>query len=308
MQSLTSRVFYYLVKRQLRKLAARSGSLEQVRAARDKSSARMFKVPAGVAVSPAQLGGLPGEWLRPQGASAASVVLYLHGGAYITGSCHTHRGLAGHLARAADRDCFLLDYRLAPEHPFPAAVDDALAAYLALKAEQPDRPVALAGDSAGGGLALALALRLRDAGHSAPAAMALLSPWTDLALSLPTHVSKAAVDPFFPNTNTLSAAAQMYAADTALTHPLVSPHYAPLHGLPPTLIHVGEREALLDDALALAAKMRAAGTPVQLQEFAGMWHVWQIFAGRFAEADASVKALGAFVRVAQPSRAELVTP
>ena len=130
MQSLTSRVFYYLVKRQLRKLAARSGSLEQVRAARDKSSARMFKVPAGVAVSPAQLGGLPGEWLRPQGASAASVVLYLHGGAYITGSCHTHRGLAGHLARAADRDCFLLDYRLAPEHPFPAAVDDALAAYL----------------------------------------------------------------------------------------------------------------------------------------------------------------------------------
>jgi len=298
-QSLTSRLFYYLVKRQLRKMAASRGSLEQLRAARDKASARMFKVPADVTVSPAQLGRLPGEWLRPQGASAAGVVLYLHGGAYITGSCHTHRGLAGHLARAAASDCFLLDYRLAPEHPFPAAVDDALAAYLALQAAQPARPVALAGDSAGGGLALALALRLRDAGHTAPAAMALLSPWTDLALSLPTHVSKAAVDPFFPDTSTLSAAAQMYAAQTPRTHPLVSPHYASLHGLPPTLIHVGEHEALLGDAQALAATMRAAGTPVQLQEFAGMWHVWQIFAGRFAEANTSIQALGAFLRAAQ---------
>jgi acetyl esterase/lipase len=297
---LTSRLFYYLVKRQLRKMAASRGSLEQLRAARDKASARMFKVPADVTVSPAQLGRLPGEWLRPQGASAAGVVLYLHGGAYITGSCHTHRGLAGHLARAAASDCFLLDYRLAPEHPFPAAVDDALAAYLALKAAQPARPVTLAGDSAGGGLALALALRLRDAGHTAPAAMALLSPWTDLALSLPTHVSKAAVDPFFPDTSTLSAAAQMYAAQTSLTHPLVSPHYASLHGLPPTLIHVGEHEALLGDAQALAATMRAAGTPVQLQEFAGMWHVWQIFAGRFAEANTSIQALGAFLRAALP--------
>jgi len=299
-QSLTSRLFYYLVKRQLRKMAASRGSLEQLRAARDKASARMFKVPADVTVSPAQLGRLPGEWLRPQGASAAGVVLYLHGGAYITGSCHTHRGLAGHLARAAASDCFLLDYRLAPEHPFPAAVDDALAAYLALQAAQPARPVALAGDSAGGGLALALALRLRDAGHTAPAAMALLSPWTDLALSLPTHVSKAAVDPFFPDTSTLSAAAQMYAAQTPRTHPLVSPHYASLHGLPPTLIHVGEHEALLGDAQALAATMRAAGTPVQLQEFAGMWHVWQIFAGRFAEANTSIQALGAFLRAALP--------
>jgi acetyl esterase/lipase len=297
---LTSRLFYYLVKRQLRKMAASRGSLEQLRAARDKASARMFKVPADVTVSPAQLGRLPGEWLRPQGASAAGVVLYLHGGAYITGSCHTHRGLAGHLARAAASDCFLLDYRLAPEHPFPAAVDDALAAYLALQAAQPARPVALAGDSAGGGLALALALRLRDAGHTAPAAMALLSPWTDLALSLPTHVSKAAVDPFFPDTSTLSAAAQMYAAQTPRTHPLVSPHYASLHGLPPTLIHVGEHEALLGDAQALAATMRAAGTPVQLQEFAGMWHVWQIFAGRFAEANTSIQALGAFLRAALP--------
>ena len=298
MPSLKSRFFYYAVKHQLRKIALRGGSLEQVRAARDKSSKRMFPAPPGVSVQPAQLGGCPGEWLRPTGAAANTVLLYLHGGAYITGSCHTHRGLAGHLAQSAGLDCFLLDYRLAPEHPFPAAVEDAQAAYLALHNQDPARTIVLAGDSAGGGLALALALRLRDAGHAAPGAMALLSPWTDLTLSLPTHQSKAAKDPFFPDSTTLSMAAQLYAASSDLTQPLVSPHFAALHGLPPTLIHVGEHEALLGDAQALAAKLQAAGTSVQLQEFQGMWHVWQIFAGRFAEADASVKQLGAFLRSA----------
>lgn len=298
MQSLKSRFFYYAVKRQLRKFALRGGTLEQVRAARDKSSQRMFPAPKGVQVKAAELGNCRGEWLRPTGASTDAVVLYLHGGAYVTGSCHTHRGLAGHVAKAAGLDCFLLDYRLAPEHPFPAAVDDAQAAYLALHGENPARSIVLAGDSAGGGLALALALRLRDTGHAAPGAMALLSPWTDLTLSLPTHQSKAAVDPFFPDTSTLAMAAQLYAGVDGLALPLASPHFAALHGLPRTLIHVGEHEALLGDAYALAANMQAAGSAVQLQEFEGMWHVWQIFAGRFAEADASVKQLGAFLRAA----------
>ena len=296
MPSLKSRFFYYAVKHQLRKFALRGGSLEQVRAARDKSSKRMFPAPPGVSVQPAQLGGCPGEWLRPAGAAANTVLLYLHGGAYITGSCHTHRGLAGHLAQSAGLDCFLLDYRLAPEHPFPAAVEDAQAAYLALHKQDPARTIVLAGDSAGGGLALALALRLRDAGHAAPGAMALRSPWTDLTLSLPTHQSKAAKDPFFPDSTTLSMAAQLYAGTSGLAQPLASPHFAALHGLPRTLIHVGEHEALLGDAQALAAKLQAAGTAVQLQEFQGMWHVWQIFAGRFAEADTSIKQLGAFLR------------
>jgi len=296
--SLKSRFFYYAVKRQLRKLALRGSSLEQVRAARDKSSARMFPAPAGVQVQAVHVSGCPGEWLRPAGANAHSVLLYLHGGAYVTGSCYTHRGLAGHLAQAAGMDCFLLDYRLAPEHPFPAAVEDAHAVYLALHQQNPARTIVLAGDSAGGGLALALALRLRDAGHAAPGAMALLSPWTDLTLSLPTHQSKAAVDPFFPDTSTLSMAAQLYVGSSDLAAPLASPHFAALHGLPRTLIHVGEHEALLGDAQALTAKLQAAGTPVQLREFQGMWHVWQIFAGRFAEADASVRQLGAFLRSA----------
>ena len=296
MPSLKSRFFYYAVKRQLRKFALRGGTLEQVRAARNKSSARMFPAPAGVLVQPAQLEGCTGEWLRPAGAEAAAVVLYLHGGAYITGSCHTHRGLAGHLAQAAGLDCFLLDYRLAPEHPFPAALDDAHTAYLALHAQNPARTIVLAGDSAGGGLALALALRLRDSGHPAPGAMALLSPWTDLTLSQPTHQSKAAVDPFFPDTSTLSTAAQLYVGISNLAHPLVSPHFAALHNLPRTLIHVGEHETLLGDAKTLAVNLQAAGTAVQLQEFQGMWHVWQIFAGRFAEADSSVRQLGTFLR------------
>lgn len=296
MPSLKSRLFYHAVKHQLRKMASSGADLAQVRAARDKSSAQMFTVPAGVQVKPAQLGNCPGEWLRPPDGDPKSVMLYLHGGAYITGSCQTHRGLTGHLAKAAGMDGFLLDYRLAPEHPFPAALDDALAAYLALHSERPTRAIVLAGDSAGGGLAIALALRLRDTGQPMPAAMALLSPWTDLTLSLPTHQSKAAVDPFFPDSRTLTSAAQMYVGSGDLTQPWVSPHFAALHDLPRTLIHVGELEALLGDAQALAAGMHAAGTRVQLQEFEGMWHVWQIFAGRFAEADASVKQLGAFLR------------
>ena len=296
LQSLKSRFFYYAVKRQLRKFALRGGSLEQVRAARDKSSARMFPAPADVQVQAARLGDCPGEWLRPGNASGETVILYLHGGAYITGSCHTHRGLAGHMAKAARMECFLLDYRLAPEHPFPAAVDDAFAAYQALRAQNPLRAIALAGDSAGAGLAVALALRLRDAEVPAPSAMALLSPWTDLTLSLPTHQSKAAVDPFFPDTSTLSMAAELYAGSKGLQQPLASPHFAALHKLPRTMIHVGEHEALLGDAQALAANMQAAGTSVQLKMFKGMWHVWQIFVGRFAEADASVQQLGAFLR------------
>ena len=296
LQSLKSRFFYYAVKRQLRKFALRGGSLEQVRAARDKSSTRMFPAPADVQVQAARLGDCPGEWLRPGNASGETVILYLHGGAYITGSCHTHRGLAGHMAKAARMECFLLDYRLAPEHPFPAAVDDAFAAYQALRAQNPLRAITLAGDSAGAGLAVALALRLRDAEVPAPSAMALLSPWTDLTLSLPTHQSKAAVDPFFPDTSTLSMAAELYAGSKALQQPLASPHFAALHKLPRTMIHVGEHEALLGDAQALAANMQAAGTSVQLKMFKGMWHVWQIFVGRFAEADASVQQLGAFLR------------
>ena len=295
MPSLRSRLLYQVVKHQLAKLAARQLPLPQHRLAREAAAQRMFRMPARATVEAAEIGGCAGEWLHAPGPGAHGVVLYLHGGAYTGGSCITHRAVAARLAQAAGHRVFNLAYRLAPEHPFPAALDDALAADQGLRCERPGAAIALAGDSAGAALALALALRLRELGAPAPAALALMSPWTDLTLSHATHTSKARVDPYFPNRERLRLAAHHYAGATALDHPLLSPHFAQLHELPPTLIHVGEREALLDDSLQLAKGMRAQGSPVSIKVFPGMWHVWQMLGGWMPEADQSLRELAAFL-------------
>jgi acetyl esterase/lipase len=295
MASFKSRLLYHLVKYQLAKLARLELPLPQYRLAREAAALRLFRMPSDVAVQEAQLGGCSGEWLRPQVLQGKGIVLYLHGGAYTGGSCVTHRALAARLASASKHSIFHPGYRLAPEHPFPAALDDALATYMALRAAHPDVPIAVSGDSAGAGLALALAISLRDKAVTPPVAMALMSPWTDLALTHDTHRSKAAVDPYFPTTERLRAAALHYAGETELHHPLVSPHYAELGNLPATLIHVGTREALLDDSLQLCQRMNAHGSSAEVEVFPGMWHVWQTLHGRMHEADQSVQGLGAFL-------------
>ena len=295
MASFKSRLLYHLVKYQLAKLARLDLPLPQYRLAREAAALRLFRMPSDVTVQEAQLGGCSGEWLRPQVLQGKGIVLYLHGGAYTGGSCVTHRALAARLASASKHSIFHPGYRLAPEHPFPAALDDALATYMALRAAHPDVPIAVSGDSAGAGLALALAISLRDKAVTPPVAMALMSPWTDLALTHDTHRSKAAVDPYFPTTERLRAAALHYAGETELHHPLVSPHYAELGNLPATLIHVGTREALLDDSLQLCQRMNAHGSSAEVKVFPGMWHVWQTLHGRMHEADQSVQGLGAFL-------------
>jgi monoterpene epsilon-lactone hydrolase len=297
MSSFKSRLIYWLLKRRLAQLRALDLPLPQLRALRDQDGRRRFKLPRGIAAEPVLIEGLAGEWLRPAVSPGEGVVLYLHGGAYVQGSVQTHRALAARLALASDAQVLLIDYRLAPEHPFPAALDDALAVYGALQTLHPEQPIALAGDSAGGGLALAAALRIRDLGLCAPAALALLSPWTDLSLSNASHQRNAAVDPYFPSSDALRSAAVAYAAGSDLKHPLISPQFASLAGLPPALIHVGDREALLDDACVLAQRMEASGGDARLEIYPGMWHVWQIFGGRLAEADASLAGLGAFLRL-----------
>jgi len=295
MPSLKSRLFYHLVKHQLAKLARRNLALPEYRLAREAAAVRLFKMPLGVTVEALALDACRGEFLHPELQQGPGLVLYLHGGAYTGGSCITHRAVAARLAVATRHRVFNLAYRLAPEHPFPAALDDALAAYHGLRSSCPGVPIALAGDSAGAGLAVALAVSLREQSKTAPVALALMSPWTDLALAHETHSSKAAIDPYFPNRERLSAAARHYVGSTALTHPLVSPHYAPLHQLPPALIHVGDREALLDDSLQLARQMNDQGSSAQVKVFEGMWHVWQMLGGRMAEADQSVQELGVFL-------------
>lgn len=296
MASIRARITYHLLRRKLAQLRALKLPLPELRALGDRNSARLFKMPAGISTEPTTIAGRPGEWLRPAGPPQRGMLLYLHGGAYVQGSVKTTRAMAARLALASGTPTFIVDYRLAPEHPFPAALDDAVAVVAALRQAHPGQPLAIAGDSAGGGLTMATALRLRDAAQPAPAALALLSPWTDLTLGNATHESQAAADPFFPDRSVLRPAAQAYAAGRDLRTPLISPQFADLGGLPPTLIHVGEREVLLDDARLLADRMAAQGTEVELRVFPGMWHVWQAFGGRFREADRSIAALGAFLR------------
>ncbi|HAJ36252.1 MAG TPA: hypothetical protein DCL15_11215, partial [Chloroflexi bacterium] len=215
-----------------------------------------------------------GEWLTPPHVDARRVVLYLHGGGYVSGSPATHLAVTTQLAQAAGARLFALDYRLAPEHPFPAALEDAWAVYWWLLTEEHVAPaqIVVAGDSAGGGLTLALLLALRDAGMPLPAGAVGLSPWLDLTLSGATLTANAATD--YLNRDILRASAQMYSQGHVLDDPLLSPLYADLRGLPPLLLQAGGAEMLLDDSRRFAMRAHAAGVDVKLAIFPHMVHVW----------------------------------
>lgn len=255
--------------------------------------ARAVIKPPGTRISQLSAGGVAAEWVDRPGPAPQTTLLYLHGGGYTIGSSATHRGLAGYLGRAVGARVLLLDYRLAPEHRFPAALDDTLAAYRWLRA-QGRRQVIIAGDSAGGGLAVAAAVALRDAGDQLPDALISFSPWTDLAGSGASMVTRAAADPFLVPEAIVNAAD--YFGDTSPRHPLISPIYADLRGLPPLLIQVGGDEILLDDAVRLAARARLAGVAVTLDVWPAMWHVWQFFAPLLPEANQALAQAGAFAR------------
>jgi acetyl esterase/lipase len=238
----------------------------------------------------------PAEWLTPPGVRADAVVLYLHGGGYVIGSPRSHRHLAAAIARAAGTRALLLDYRLAPEHPFPAAIEDAVAAYqwLLRQGIAPAR-VVIGGDSAGGGLTMATLLALRDRGLPLPAGAVCISPWVDLTNSAPSYTTKAAVDPIV-TLDGITQLAQAYIGTGDPKQPLVSPLYADLRGLPPLLIHVGSDEVLLDDALGLGARARAAGVDATVREWPQMIHVWHWFLSMLDEADQAITDIGAFVK------------
>lgn len=229
-------------------------------------------------------------------AGSRCAVLHLHGGAYTMGSPRTHRGLAAALSRVARMPVVVPDYRLAPEHRFPAALDDAVAAYrwLTERAGIDPRGVAVSGDSAGGGLGLALLVRLRDEGLPLPACYVGMSPWTDLMGTGASMHELAALDPWL-TPRLIRPAAGAYAGDHALDHPLVSPLYADLRGLPPMLVHVGGHEILLDDARRLVDRARAADVDASVGVFAGMWHVFHVFPGVPESRDA-LREIGGFVR------------
>jgi acetyl esterase/lipase len=252
--------------------------------------------PDGIRVEPGSLGGRPAEWLHPTEGLRGGVVLYLHGGGYCTGSLGTHRHLAGRIALATGATAVTVEYRLAPEHPYPAAIADATAAYDELRSlgHSPES-MAIAGDSAGGGLTVATLLTLRDEGVPLPAAAACLSPWVDMTLSAPSYAAVGARDPMVSRAG-LGDFTAAYLGDTSPREPRVSPVLADLGGLPPIRIDVGEREILLDDSIHLAERIVESGGEAILARWSEMIHVFQAFPGVLdPEAGESVAAIGDFL-------------
>ncbi len=261
-----------------------------------EAMASMFPMPAGARATPAEAGGVRGEWVEVPESRNDRVVLYLHGGGYVIGSLNTHRSLVARIARDSQARCFSLDYRLAPENPYPAAVEDAVAAYRGLVASgiAPTR-IVVAGDSAGGGLTFATLLSLRDAGDALPAAAVCLSPWADLEGTGGSHSDPEIDDPMV-NLPGLQAMGRLYAGER-VRDPLASPVHADFAGLPPLYLLVGTREMLLDDTLRVADKARAAGVPVIVEKGTGLIHVWPMFGDDVPEAADAVRNIGGFVRM-----------
>jgi monooxygenase len=303
--SWQARVAAFVVRRRVKPALADMRNIAAVRAAFGKP----LSAAKGVRYSAATVGGVSGEWVEAElpageeavvggGTGEAPTLLYLHGGGFVGCSARTHRPLTAAFALQGLR-VFAPDYRLAPEHPFPAAPQDALAVYRALRAAAPHSRIVVAGDSAGGNLALGLLLTLRDSGEALPAAAALFSPALDLTGASPSITLNAGRDSMFDPAQ-LPHLTEAYLAGADPTQPLASPLFGDMAGLPPLLLHVGEAELLRDDSIRLAQKAREAGVTVELQVFAGVAHVWQLVR-QLPESRRSVRAAAAFLRSAECS-------
>jgi len=271
---------------QLRRLAELRAEYDEI--------ARCHPLPSDVSYQPIDAGGVSAEWLSAPNAGGDCVILYLHGGCYATGSVETHRDLMTRLSIAASTRVLGLNYRLAPMHPFPAAIEDATAAYRWLIGIDPAR-IAVAGDSAGAGLALAAIITIRDEGLPVPGALVCLSPWVDLALTGASMESKASEDPIVSR-EMLLGWGKLYLGDRDPLTPLASPLYADLRRIPPMLIQVGSAEVLLDDSTRLTERALAEGVDATLEVWPGMIHVWQSFAAILPEARQAIERIGKFVR------------
>jgi acetyl esterase/lipase len=272
-----------------------NGTVEEARAGFEQVGS-MFPVDADIRREVVSADGVEAEWVSAPDAEAGRAVLYLHGGGYVIGSINTHRSLAARLARASRARVLVIDYRLAPEHPHPVAVDDSVTAYRWMLAQglKPAR-IVVAGDSAGGGLTVATLVAIRDAKVPLPAAGACLSPWVDLEGVGESMTTKADVDPIVQKAGLLRMA-EAYLAGKDPRTPLAAPLYADLSGLPPLLIQVGTAETLLDDASRLAERARKAGVTVSYEPWEDMIHVWHLFAPMLDEGQQAIDRIGEFVR------------
>lgn len=273
--------------------AAPDATIDQIRSGYDASMARAG-IPDSVTVTSDVIGGVSGTWYRPAG-DVGGVVLHLHGGGFRFGSSRSHGPLAAELARASAAAVFVADYRLAPEHPFPAALEDAVAALAALTAREGAEHVVISGDSAGGGLALAALLAVRDRGGQLPAAATTQSIWADLTMGSPSVTERAGRDPLMTREQ-LDANAVGYLGGHDPADPLASPVYGDLSGLPPLYLQVGTEEILHDDTTRVAEGIRAAGGRATVEVYDGMPHVHQILLGNVPEAHSAISGTADFIR------------
>lgn len=278
---------------QMRAVGSFSGDLESMR--RMVSRAPAYPQPDDITWEAVDAGGTPAEWVTPEVCEPGRAVVYLHGGGYATGSAEAFRSLSSHLARATRSPVLAVDYRLAPEHPYPAALDDAVAAYGFVRdAGFAPEQVALVGDSSGGGLMLGTLLALRDRGEPLPGAAVCLSPWTDMTLSGGSIEANAEAD-LMVSVSTLELMADAYLGDLDRTTPYASPLFAELAGLPPLLVQVGADEILLDDARRFAETATAAGAHVTVEVWDDVIHVWHSFADLIPEARDAFARIGTFI-------------
>jgi monoterpene epsilon-lactone hydrolase len=293
MPSIRSQVFYLFLK-YFNSRSDKNATLQQRRAILE-DGARKLPMPPNAGVKQTTIGNIAAEWLRPIGAPDNRAILYLHGGAYTMGSCATHRALASRIAIAGKTPALLPEFRLAPEYPFPAALDDGMTVYRWLidSGISPQK-IVIVGDSSGGGLTMALAILLREKNAPLPAAIACLSPWADLALTGESLTTRAKVDPICSIEESQFHATH-YIGEHDAQAPLVSPIYADLHGLPPIFIQAGDREILLSDAIRLADRAHTDGVDTELEVWDGMWHVWHLFARYVPEGQRAINKVGAFI-------------
>jgi monoterpene epsilon-lactone hydrolase len=287
--------FYELVKKMRARPRPENPAVEESRAGFEAMS-RSFKPAADASFERVDAGGVPADWVSTAASKPLPVILFFHGGGYCIGSAKTHRDLVSRLCTAAGARALSVDYRLAPENPFPAAVDDGVAAYRWLRQQGvPASSIVIAGDSAGGGLTLATLLALKQAGDELPAGGVCMSPVTDHTKSGKSMRTKVELDPMVhPSSST--AYSNMYLGGADPTTPLASPLHADLTGLPPLLILVGTWEVLLDDSTRFAEKAKAAGVPVELEVWDEMIHIWPFFAALLPEARQAIDRMAAFIK------------
>ncbi|OGN95633.1 MAG: hypothetical protein A2Z71_00575 [Chloroflexi bacterium RBG_13_50_21] len=276
-------------------LLDRSGELDVEKDRRElELMAKYFKPLAPISCTPVVTNHVRAEWIVPRGFPTERVVLYIHGGSFNSGSINSHRPLAANIAITCKARALIIDYRLAPEFPYPAALEDSLEAYEWLLSNGiPAEQIALMGDSAGGTLTLALLIMIRDQGKPLPAMAVCLSPATDMTMSGESWVSNQKKD-FVLELSNIRTSGEIYLRGADLRSPLVSPLYADLHGLPPILIQVGSDEVLLSDATRFIEKARQAGVSATLEVWDGMQHVWQYTASFVPEAKQAIRNIGDF--------------